>query len=94
MATAKYKNESQIFKAFANAKRLEIVSRLKTKELCVHDLVRSMKFRQSNISQHLKVLKQAGIITQRRDGKNVYYRLSTRTFGEIPDNIMKEQQKS
>ena len=94
MTSIMFTKELQIFKAFANAKRLNIVSLLRKQELNVHELVSFMKYRQSNISQHLMILKNVGIVTSRRDGKNVYYRLSTCTIGEIPDTMIKELDKS
>jgi len=94
MTSKTFTKQLKIFKAFANAKRLNIVSLLRKKELNVHELVSFMKYRQSNISQHLMILKNAGIVISRRDGKNVYYRLSTCTIGEIPDTMIKELDKS
>lgn len=94
MTNAVFAKDAHILKTFANAKRLNIISLLREKELNVHELVSAMSYRQSNISQHLMILKNAGIVTSRRNGKNIYYRLSTRTIGKIPDIMIKELDKS
>ena len=90
MKSVLFKRETFVLKALANAKRLEIISLLKKRELSVRELVSSMKFRQSNVSQHLMILKKVGIVESRRNGKNMYYRLSTYAIGKIPDIMIKE----
>lgn len=94
MTKSLFKQEADIFKAFAHEKRLQIVALLRKKELNVHELADFMQYRQSNISQHLMILRNAGVLSSRRDGKNRYYRLSTHIFGEITDIMIKELNKS
>lgn len=90
MTSDVFTKKSHLFRALANAKRLEILSLLRKKELSVNEITDSLKFRQSNISQHLNVLKNAGIVESRRIGKKIYYRLLIQTLIDIPDMINRE----
>ena len=65
-------------KILANQKRLEIVQLLQNKELTVTEMVDMLGIPQANISQHLSLLRQVRIVTTRKDGLRVYYRLSDR----------------
>ncbi len=48
---------------------------LRNQELSVTELIERIKLTQANISQHLSIMKSRGIVTSKRDGKNVYYKL-------------------
>ncbi len=61
------------FKAFAHPARLVILEELRKGEQCVCHLEARLSARQSYVSQQLAVLRDAGLITDRRDGWNVYY---------------------
>jgi len=65
-----------IAKAFADAKRLCVVERLAEGERSVSDLSRDVGCQVPNMSQHLAVLRTAGIVTTRREGNTVFYRLA------------------
>ena len=67
--------EVNIFKALAHPLRLKILKKLCKNELCVCELNEDESFSQSNISQHLRILKDAELVVQRKDGLNVYYRV-------------------
>ncbi len=60
----------------ANPKRLKILHLLKDGEMAVSDMVRAMGISKANLSQHLALLKQAGILSARREGLAIYYRLA------------------
>jgi ArsR family transcriptional regulator len=62
-------------KAFADTARIRIVAALQSGELCVCELVDALEMGQSTLSSHLQVLRQAGIVTTRKDGKWSYYAL-------------------
>ena len=64
---------SRLFQAFADETRLRIVQMLCRGECCVCDLQGSVGAYQSRLSFHLKKLKEAGIVEDRRDGRWVYY---------------------
>lgn len=68
--------EVKIFKALAHPVRLGIVKKLVEGELCVCKLQDYTDFSQSNLSQHLRLLKNAGLITSRKEGLFTYYKIS------------------
>ena len=73
---ATYQRNAEMYKILANPKRLEILNMLKIKELSVEQLVKSLGIRKANISQHLSILRHARLVTVRRKGLNVYYKIS------------------
>ncbi|MEK7716766.1 MAG: metalloregulator ArsR/SmtB family transcription factor [Pseudomonadota bacterium] len=71
-----YELHASICQTLANPKRLEVIERLRDGEQSVTELAEAMKISQANLSQHLAVMRQKGIVATRREGLNVYYRLS------------------
>ena len=65
---------AEVCKAMANPTRLKILSSLQQGEQSVQALAKRLKVRKANLSQHLAVLRQRGIVDTRRDGLNMYYR--------------------
>jgi ArsR family transcriptional regulator len=65
----------QVFKALSDETRLRILKLLEHGELCVCDIVASLDIIQPKISFHLGVLKEAGLVKDRRVGKWIHYRL-------------------
>ncbi len=70
-----YQSQAKLFKALMHPARLEILEELRQGEHCVCHLEAMLGYRQAYISQHLAVLKEAGVIEDRRDGWNIYYRV-------------------
>src|SRR5712692_8545727 len=64
------------FRALGDETRLKIIDRLSEGEQCVCDLTDLLETKQSLLSFHLKTLKEAGILKDRRDGRWVYYALN------------------
>jgi DNA-binding transcriptional ArsR family regulator len=62
--------------AMAHPTRLHILEALARREACVCHLTALLGQRQAHVSQHLRVLKDAGLVTDRREGQMVYYRLA------------------
>jgi ArsR family transcriptional regulator len=73
---------SELFHAFSDETRLELIHLLKKGERCVCDLTGALDAAQSRLSFHLKVLKDAGIVTDRKDGRWVHYELNEHAFAE------------
>ncbi len=71
---------SQLLQAIASPARLEILLAIGEGEACVCHLEAISGYRQAYISQHLMALRDAGVITARRHGRFVYYRLKDRTL--------------
>lgn len=59
----------RVFKALGEPTRLKIIKLLAHRELCVCDLEEILQMSQPRISQHLKVLKQAGLVNERKEGQ-------------------------
>jgi ArsR family transcriptional regulator len=72
-----YKMKARVAKALAHESRLLIVDVLKDKDMCVGDLTELVGADQSTVSKHLAVLRNAGIIEDRKEGNRVYYHLQT-----------------
>ena len=73
----------ELFHALSDETRLEIVQRLRDGERCVCDLTDLMSAAQSRLSFHLKVLRDAGIVNDRRQGRWVHYSLDREVFAEL-----------
>jgi DNA-binding transcriptional ArsR family regulator len=72
-----YKQQAELLKAMAHPTRLRILEILShTKECCVCHLTAVVRQRQPYVSQHLMVLRARGLVTDRKDGVMVYYRLA------------------
>ena len=73
----------ELFHALSDETRLEIIELLRRGERCVCDLTDALDAAQSRLSFHLRVLKDAGIVRDRKDGRWVHYELDTEAFEEI-----------
>jgi ArsR family transcriptional regulator, virulence genes transcriptional regulator len=67
---------ARICRTLGHAKRLEIISLLREGELSVSELARQMEVSLPNASQHLAILRDKGVVTARREGVTVYYRVT------------------
>ena len=72
----KIENLADFYKVFADVTRVKILCVLFQSELCVCDLAEVLGMTQSAVSHQLRVLKQAKLVKNRRDGKIVYYSLA------------------
>jgi ArsR family transcriptional regulator, virulence genes transcriptional regulator len=78
-----YELQAQLCKTLSNPKRLEILDILKAAgEITVNALAEALEIPKANTSQHLAVLRQAGVVNSRRDGINVYYSLRSERISE------------
>lgn len=82
-ATAQRANTAEWFQALSDETRLEIVSMLSGGERCVCELMDALDVAQSRLSFHLRVLKDAGIVTDRKDGRWVHYSLNRDRIEEM-----------
>jgi ArsR family transcriptional regulator, arsenate/arsenite/antimonite-responsive transcriptional repressor len=64
-----------------------ILDQLADGEQCVCDLSGALETGQSRLSFHLKTLKDAGLLTDRREGRWIYYALDLETLGELRDLV-------
>lgn len=76
-----------LFHALSDETRLEIIERLKDGEQCVCNLTDALKTGQSRLSFHLKVLKDAGLIKDRPEGRWIYYSLHPEVIEELEEVV-------
>ncbi|UCE97601.1 MAG: winged helix-turn-helix transcriptional regulator [Dehalococcoidia bacterium] len=81
--------QAEICKTLSQPKRLMLVHQLRTNEKSVGQLSSTLNISQPNVSQHLSILRKRGILTTRREGSTVYYRLSSPKIGEACDLVYK-----
>jgi|SRR5688572_19783623 ArsR family transcriptional regulator len=77
----------RLFHALSDPTRLKIVRKLKHGERCVCELTGALDAAQSRLSFHLKVLKDAGLVSDRREGRWVYYELRRDAFEELTEAL-------
>jgi DNA-binding transcriptional ArsR family regulator len=77
-----YQVRAQQLKALGHPVRLALVDVLRSGECHVSDLQRQLHRRQPCISQHLRVLNDAGLVSRSREGTYIYYRLTNPTMIE------------
>jgi ArsR family transcriptional regulator len=70
-------------KALSDKTRREILSLLKQSDLTAGEISNQFSMTQATISHHLTILKEAGLVDDRRDGKFIYYALNTSVIEEI-----------
>lgn len=78
-----YKDISQKFKALAHPARLKLVESLMSQECCVGEIQKCLALSQPNVSQHLHVLKKAGIIIGKREKNKICYKISDNRVRKI-----------
>lgn len=74
---------STVLRALGEPLRLRLLGLLRDHELCVNELARASGASQANVSKHLAVLRQAGLVDCRRDGHSMYYRVADPGLFEI-----------
>lgn len=86
-STADFTTISQLHHALSDPTRLQIVERLRGGEQCVCELMDVLDAAQSRLSFHLRVLKEAGLVLDRRDGRWVYYTLNRDALEEAREHV-------
>ena len=71
-----YENLAQVGRALGNGSRLELLERLAQAEASVETLAQGIGLTTANASQHLQNLRRAGLVTARRDSRQMIYRLT------------------
>jgi len=77
----------EVLKAIAHPIRLQIVELLQAGEMCVGDIVKALGGKQAITSQQLNMMKAKGVLSCRRDGARVYYRIENRNVIKLLDCI-------
>jgi len=85
LGAAAGERHARVFRALGDQTRLEIVAMIARagRALCACDVEREFELSQPTISHHLKVLREAGLVTSERRGTWIYYALDRGTVGEL-----------
>jgi len=86
-----YRLHAEFCKLLSDANRLLIINELGKGELPVNELVRRLELKQSNVSKHLALMRERGLVTTRRDGSTIYYSLADKRISEAI-RLLKEVQ--
>lgn len=93
-----YEMRANILKAMAHPSRLMMLDAMNERgEICVCELVTLIGSDQSTVSKHLSILKQAGLVEDRKDGQKSFYRLArpcVLNFFECVEQVMRENLES
>ena len=81
--------EVGVFKALADPTRLKILECIENGEKCICEIIPFTGKSQPNVSQHLKVMKHAGIIKERKDGTRIMIKVSDNKIYKIIDQVIK-----
>ena len=78
-----YESKSDVFQMLSHPVRLQILDELRRRQACVCHLQAVTGRPQAYISQQLRLLREAGLVMDEKDGQNVYYRLSDDVVGQL-----------
>src|SRR4030065_1038152 len=81
------KESAELFKLLSVDKRIEIIELLKKKPMSVNVLAKALGITQSAVSQHLRVLKAAGLVKDERQGYWIYYSLNRDTLEKCRERL-------
>lgn len=84
-----YTDTAKILKAISDPKRLRIVDMLSCGELCACKILEAFHITQPTLSHDMKLLVEAGLVIDRREGKNIYYSLNTETLQDLQNVLDK-----
>lgn len=83
-----HKPIAELFSALSHPARILILGLLREKELSVTELIEKTKLPQANVSQHLSLMRSARIVSTRRTGKSISYRISSEKVGTLIDTAL------
>ncbi len=89
-----FEKQAEIAKAIAHPLRVAVIDYLRKSEECVCDIAEHVGSERSNVSRHLSVMVKAGILSCRKEGLKVFYKLRTPCITEFLDcvaHILKQQ---
>ena len=84
---------AQMLSTLAHPKRLIIVELLREGEKTVGELAQKLGISLQNTSQHLRVMRDRGLVMARKEAQTVYYRLTSLTLAECCDRVRKDMQE-
>jgi len=85
---------SQTFAALADPNRQKILTALRKSELPVSAIAKDLKITSATLSHHLDVLRRAGLVSSRRDGRQIFYELNLSIAEEVIEALTKMFKKN
>ena len=82
-----YVDTAKMLKAMSDPKRLRIVDMLSCGELCACEILEAFHITQPTLSHDMRVLSEAGIVQDRREGKNIHYTLNHENLASLYDTL-------
>ena len=82
------RNLVKVFKALSDETRIRLLKLLQHRETCVCELMQALNMTQSRVSRNLGILKDAGLVKDRRDGLWVHYSLNEESFNRYAGPIL------
>lgn len=87
VAALEISRAAQLFHALSDETRLAVLDMLRDGERCVCDLQDALDAAQSRLSFHLKVLREVGLVSDRKEGRWSYYRINAEALEEVHDFV-------
>jgi len=81
-------NSKNVLRAFSSLPRIKLLLCLKEEEKNVSQLIKNCRLSQSAVSQHLTKLKNWGLVSCQKQGKEVYYKLDKKNAAEIAEKLL------
>ena len=78
-----YTQAARVFKALCDPNRVRILELLQTGEVCACALLEQLEISQPTLSHHMKAMVEAGLLTERKQGKRTYYAICRQTWDEF-----------
>jgi DNA-binding transcriptional ArsR family regulator len=88
MTVESAEKRSKFFKALADENRLRILNLLKTREMCVCEVMVALDLTQPTASHHLRILENVELVKDRKEGKWTFYRIADHRLIENMDKLM------
>ncbi len=85
----RYRRAARKLRALAHPARLKLLEKIATDRCCVSELEKCLALSQPNVSQHLRILKQAGIVKGTREKSRICYRISDDRVRGLIENFLK-----
>ena len=82
-----YENISKKLKVISDPKRLRIIDMLSCDELCACEILEKFDISQPTLSHDMRKLEEVGLVSSRREGKNIYYSLDKTSLDELEDSL-------
>lgn len=87
-----FESVARYFSVLGEPTRLRILHALCQQERCVNDILRATGLAQANVSRHLGLMYQAGMLSRRREGTQVFYRVADPVYVELCGSVLRQVQ--